>query len=250
MLYDIYLGLKFSFSYFSILPITFRVDDDLSKKQVISSMLFFFPFVGFVIASLGIFVFGFIENLGWFGAFCCAILYMILYGFLHTEAVIDVVDAIYAKHSGKDAYAVIKEPTIGAMGAIWTFVLVLLKIGALSYLFLCGYIFEFIVIVVMSRTALLLLIWQNNFKSQFVEHLKFGLLPQIILFWVIVLLLGGFSILGYKIFGILLLGFFSAFLIFKTISHKLGFSNGDVLGATLEGVEILGFILVVSLCHI
>lgn len=250
MLYNIYLGFKFTLSYFSILPIPFRADDDLSKKQVVSSMLFFLPFVGFVIACLSVFIFGFIKYLDWFGAFFCAVLYMMLYGFLHIEAVADVTDAIYARHSGKDPYEVIKEPTIGAMGAIWTFIFILLKIGALTYLFLCGQIFEFIVIAVMSRVFLLILIWQNNFKSQFVGHLKNGLSPKIILFWMILLLVGGFAILGYKIFGILLFGFLSAFLIFKTISHKLGFSNGDVLGATLEGVEILSFILVVSLCHI
>lgn len=37
---DIKLGLKFSFSYFSILPVNFKKDDDLSKKDILNNMLF------------------------------------------------------------------------------------------------------------------------------------------------------------------------------------------------------------------
>ncbi len=58
-----YLGLKFAFSYFSILPISFKNDVDLSTKEVLGSMLFFFPFVGLVLGLLTVGVYSLLEPL-------------------------------------------------------------------------------------------------------------------------------------------------------------------------------------------
>ena len=126
---EYYLGLKFSFSYFTLLPIQFSKADDLSTKPVLGSMLFFFPLVGLVLGLLTIGLFWLLSSLSWLGSVIAAVMYMVLYGFLHTEAVIDVADAIYASHSGKDAYAIIKDPTVGAMGVLYAVTVVLLKVG-------------------------------------------------------------------------------------------------------------------------
>ena len=117
---DLYLGLKLAFSYFTILPVQFNQDDDLSAKEVLGAMLLFFPLVGSVLGAVTVGIFTLLEPLSWFGAVISAVIYMMLYGFLHTEAVMDVADAIYASHSGKDAYKIIKEPIVGAMGVLWS----------------------------------------------------------------------------------------------------------------------------------
>ncbi len=145
------LGLKFVFSYFTILPISFKEKDDLSAKNVLNSMLYFLPFMGFVLGVIVIFLYGFLENLEWFGALICAVVYMILYGFIHTEAILDVVDAIYAKHGGKDAYDVIKEPSVGAMGVLYALAFVILKLGAIVFLLLNNLFLEFISVLIISR---------------------------------------------------------------------------------------------------
>ena len=63
-----------------------------------------------------------------YSAFVCAVVYLALYGFIHTEAIIDVVDAWFASYSGKDAYKIMKESTIGAIGALYGVAFVLLKV--------------------------------------------------------------------------------------------------------------------------
>ena len=238
MLKNIYLGAKFSFSYFSILPISFKESDDLSQKELLASMLFFLPLVGFVLATGAVVLFLFLNSLSWFGALISATFYMMLYGFLHTEAIMDVADAIYAKHSGKDAYEIIKEPTVGAMGVLYGTSLMLLKIVGIAYLLMQGYFIEFIAIAVISRLSLLLLFRVHRFHSSFVTMLKESLTsPYLIGSFVI------FSTIGYLLVSnfmiLLLIGLLLSLFISFAIKSKIGFVNGDVLGATLEGVEIL-----------
>ncbi|WP_072680622.1 adenosylcobinamide-GDP ribazoletransferase [Arcobacter sp. LA11] len=236
------LGLKFVFSYFTILPISFKEKDDLSAKNVLNSMLYFLPFMGFVLGVTVIFLYGFLENLEWFGALICAVVYMILYGFIHTEAILDVVDAIYAKHGGKDAYVVIKEPNVGAMGVLYALAFVILKLGAIVFLLLNNLFLEFISVLIISRFMLIFLIRVFEFKSTFVNLLKESLSFNGLLFSFIFTVLMIIVLSGFKSLFLLVLGFIFSFLIFKFIKKKLGFLNGDALGMTLELTEILLFI--------
>jgi cobalamin synthase len=57
----------------------------------------------------------------------------------------------------------------------------------------------------------------------------------------------GFSFAGTYFFTVILTGLFFSYLITIFIRSKIGFVNGDVLGAALEGVEIILF-LGVALC--
>jgi len=106
-MYKLISGLKLSFGYFSIIPISLNHDDKMDDIQTLRYMLFFLPLVGVCISLLAISPYYIVQNS--FFAILSASLYMWLSGFLHLEAVIDVVDAIYAKMSGKDAYQVIKD---------------------------------------------------------------------------------------------------------------------------------------------
>ncbi len=243
---NIYLGLKFSFSYFSILPITFKKEDDLTTKPVLGTMLFFFPLVGLVLGLITIGLFTLLESLSWYGALISAVVHMMLYGFLHTEAVIDVADAIYASHSGKDAYSVIKEPTVGAMGVLYAIGLVLLKVAGITYLLMHDFLWEFVFVLVVSRLSLLLLFYIHTFRSSFAIQLKEALTQKYMFFSF--LLFGLLGMIVVSNFSVLLLfGLLLSLFISYSIKSKIGFVNGDVLGATLEGVEALLFILVALL---
>ena len=239
---NFYLGFKFSFSYFSILPISFKNTDDLSQKEVLASMLFFLPLVGLMLGLGSVVLFSLLIKLTWFGALISAILYMVLYGFLHTEAICDVADAIYASHSGKDAYQIIKEPTVGAMGVLFSTAIILVKTAGMVFLLLNNYLMELVAILIISRLSLLLLFDVHQFRSRFANSLKTALSkPYIISSFTL------FSIIGIMLTAnfmfLLLTGLILALLISYAIKSKIGFINGDVLGATLEGVEVLLFIL-------
>ncbi len=238
-----YLGLKFAFSYFSILPIKFKASDDLSKKEVLASMLLFLPLVGFILGLGTVLLFSSLAHLEWYGAVVSAVIYMMLYGFIHTEAVIDVADAIYASHSGKDAYAVIKEPTVGAMGVLYAIGFVLLKVSGIVYLFTHHYLMEFIAVLIISRLSLLLLFKVHTFNSSFATQLKDALsLKYFISSYLIFILIGSLLISNFII--LLILGVLLSLGISFYIKSKIGFLNGDVLGTTLESVEILLFLAI------
>ena len=62
-----------------------------------------------------------------------------------------MVDAWFASYSGKDPYKIMKESTIGAIGALYAFGFVLLKVGIITYVlyitrvyafFFCLYFFQ------------------------------------------------------------------------------------------------------------
>jgi adenosylcobinamide-GDP ribazoletransferase len=240
---NLYLGLKLSFSYFSLLPMPFKASDELSHKEVLASMLLFFPLVGVVLGFSTLALYSLLEPLSWFGGIVSAIIYMTLYGFLHTEAVCDVADAIYASHSGKDAYLIIKEPTVGAMGVLFSTAIILLKVAGVVFLFLHDFFREFVATLIVSRLSLLLLFDVHTFRSSFATQLKNTLTkPYLIGSFLIFSLIG--SMLTANFMPLLLIGLLLSLVISYLIKSKIGFVNGDVLGATLEGVEVLLFIII------
>ncbi len=247
MVREHYLGLKFMFSYFSILPVHFLKTDDLSTPKVLASMLFFLPFGGLILGSISLGIFTLLEPLEWLAALITAVSYMMLYGFLHTEAIMDVADALYAAHSGKDAYKIIKEPTVGAMGVLWAGSMVLLKVAGIVYLLLHGAYALFLSILLISRLGLLVLFFTQKFRSSFISKMQKGFskiyfTSSLLLFTFIGLLLSGWQFLILLVTGVLF-----SYMLANQLKHTLGFINGDVLGTTLESTEILLFILGASL---
>jgi len=243
---NFYLGFKFSLSYFSILPISFKEDDDLSSKEVLSFMVLSLPLVGVILGIITVLVYLFIENLEWYGAVISALIYMILYGFIHTEAILDVADAIYASHSSKDAYKIIKEPTVGAMGVLYAIALVIAKVAGITYLLLHNLFIEFIIIITVSRLSLVLLFKIHQFRSLFATQLKESLnknhLIVMFIFFIVLFIYIGYSAIITLFSGILL-----SIIISFWMKNKLSFVNGDVLGATLETIEVIMFLLIAKL---
>ena len=239
---DLILGLKFAFSYFSIIPIKFDNNVDLSKKEIINYLMFFLPLVGAVLSLGACVAFYLLQDLSYLGAVICAFFYMMLYGFIHTEAILDVVDALYAKHSGKDAYEVIKEPTIGAMGFLYALGFVSIKVAALVMLFLNEMFLEIIAIAIVSRVSVQFMTKTNEFKSSFVNLMKDSFVSYKLSFglcFIVCLFLLGFKAFVLFFMALIFTYFFSSFL-----EKNLGFLNGDALGFNLEFVEIILFISV------
>jgi len=204
-------------------------------------MLFFFPLVGFVLSLLSLGLYQILLPLAWFGAVISALAYMVFYGFIHTEAVIDVADALYASHSNKDAYRIIKEPTVGAMGVLWGILFVLLKVSGTVFFLMHNLFTEFVSIAIISRMSLLLLFYTQTFRSSFLTQLKAAFSSAY--FWgaLVCFTLFGSLIGGIHFLVLLPAGLLLAYLTVAGIRKKLGFVNGDVLGTVLESVEIVLF---------
>jgi len=230
------------FSYLTLFPVRFSANDDLFKPAVLASMLFFLPLGGLVLGLLSLGIFTLLDSLGWLGAVIAAVAYMMLYGFLHTEAIMDVADALYASLGGKDAYEIIKDPTVGAMGVLWAGSLVLLKLSTITYLLLHGGYMFFLSVLIISRLGLLVLFFTQTFRSSFITAMQEGFNARYFAGSLLLFATVGMVLSGWHFFILLFTGLTVSYLITNILKQKLGFINGDVLGTTLESTEIILFI--------
>lgn len=236
---NLWLGIKFALSYFTVFPVPFRETDDLSDPRVLRTMLATLPLIGLILSGLSLGIFLALESLGWLGALIAAVAYMAFYGFIHTEAIIDVADAAYAAHSGKDPYAIIKEPTVGAMGVLYGTGFLILKVAALSTLLMHHLFWPFVAIALISRLGLLWLVTTREFRSSFVSQLRDSLPMRPLIVLGALYTAAGVWFLSWPFIPLLGCGIAIALLLAALMKRSLGFLNGDTLGASLEGVELL-----------
>lgn len=231
----------FALSYFSIIPVF--VKNMEIKNETYKYTLALLPLVGAIISSIVIAL-----NLGLnelfnllYASFISAVFYLTLYGFLHLEAICDVVDAWFAKHSGKDAYTIMKEPTIGAIGALYTFCFVLLKVGAITYLLYEKQYVLFLIICMFSRLNFIYLLEYFKFSKDSFLSLAFQdeKVAKVKLFCILYIVFALF--IGSYVLVLLFSSLLSFYLILKKLNKQFGFVNGDCLGFTLEHVELILF---------
>lgn len=239
-------GFFLALSFFTVLP---------SKKEIniVSStykyMLIFFPLIGAILAFLTILIYLVLQEYfhSLYAALVAAIIYLFLYGFLHLEAICDVVDAWFAKYSNKDVYEIMKEPHIGAIGAIFCFVFILLKVAIIAYILYEEHFALLFFALIFSRLNVIFALGNFTFhKNSFMalslkEHASFKLL----LFSFLYVLLMFFIDTGSLLLFVLSLIVF--FLVLNILKKRFSFLNGDCIGFTLEVNELiilnLGFIL-------
>ena len=229
----------FALSYFSIIPVfvkNMEINNDTYKYTLV-----ILPLVGAILASLVIGLnFALIEFFNpLYASFVCAVVYLALYGFIHTEAIIDVVDAWFASYSGKDAYKIMKESTIGAIGALYGFSFVLLKVGIITYVLYEKQYILFLIVCVFSRLNLIYLLGYFKFSKDSFLSLAFqhGGVLQLKIFALIYLVLA--FIFGTNVLLLFILSLASFYFILKILNNKFGFVNGDCLGFTLEHTELI-----------
>ena len=229
----------FALSYFSIIPVPTKNLE--IKEETYKYTLFLLPLVGAILALLVIGVNFTLNQLfsPIYSCFVSAVIYLFLYGFLHLEAVCDVADGWFASYSGKDVYKIMKEPTIGAIGAIYTFCFVLLKVAIITYILYEKEYFLFVMVCVFSRLNLIYLLGYFKFSKDSFLSLAFqhGGVLQLKIFALIYLVLA--FIFGTNVLLLFILSLASFYFILKILNNKFGFVNGDCLGFTLEHTELI-----------
>lgn len=229
----------FAISYFTVLPI-FKKELEI-KEETYKYTLFFFPLVGLILAllTLGINLFfnQFFHPI--YSAIISAVIYLFLYGFLHLEAVCDVADAWFASYSGKDVYKIMKEPTIGAIGAIYTFCFVILKVAIISYILIEEHYALFVLALIFSRLNLIYLLQSFDFNKNSFLAIAFAKgsvlnLKLLALFYVVFIYFFASNVI--ILFIVSLLCFY---VIMKILNNKFGFVNGDCLGFSIEHTELI-----------
>ena len=229
----------FALSYFSIIPVF--VKNMEIKEETYKYTLFFLPLVGailgLIVIALNLFLNEFFNPL--YSSFVVAVIYLFLYGFLHTEAICDVVDAWFASYSGKDAYKIMKESTIGAIGALYAFCFVLLKVGIITYVLYEKQYALFLIVCIFSRLNLIYLLEYYKFSKDSFLSLAFanGSVFTLKILSLIYLIFA--FIIGSNVLLLFILSLLSFYFILKVLDKKFGFVNGDCLGFTLEHTELV-----------
>ncbi len=244
---EIFNSFAFTLSYFTVFPVF--VKQMTIDKNTFKYSLFFLPLIGLLLSCATILIFIFLSSFfhPLYASVVSAVLSLTLYGYLHTEAITDVVDAWFASYSGKDAYKIMKESTIGTIGAIATFCFVLLKVSIIAYL-LYEKKYEIIIIAFMfSRLSLTYILPffkfnKDSFMSQAFEAKGVNKIRIAVLIFVLLAF-----ILKTNSFILFLLSLFFLFVCLKILYKRFSFVNGDCLGCSIEITELLllniGFLL-------
>lgn len=238
---DVLNGVLLSFSYFTVIPV--KIKNFRENNILYNALLFSMPFVAMLMALLCIGLYKLLTLIfpDLYAAFLSAIVYICLYGFLHLEAVTDVIDGWFASFSNKDVYEVMKDPTAGAIGAVGTAVVMLLKVVGVAYL-LYAHLYEyFLVATILSRYALFwcLMFFDFHEKSKFARILKARANGWMVFFGGVfylsfIYLVLGLGVFIYTIFAIIFFGW-----ILNVIKNRIGFLNGDCIGAAIAITELL-----------
>jgi adenosylcobinamide-GDP ribazoletransferase len=234
---DFLEGWVLGIGYFTRIPLPFKILEVTQKKY--SYLALTLPLVGFMLGMLtvGLYILFSTYSNRYFAAFLASVLYLFIYGFLHLEAVSDIVDAYYGGHSGKDRYEILKDPHIGAIGAFWGFGLLLIKVASMTMLLASDAYSAVISVLILSRLGAVWLIFAGGFhkNSLFILHMH-NVLEKRDIWFVTILSFVFVTVLGYwwlcVFIGILVFG------LQRWLRREFGFINGDGLGFVIEMAEV------------
>ncbi len=233
---DFFNGLVLSLGYFTRIPIPYRVEKVTDKAYGYLALTL--PFSGVVLSIITVALFVWLQAYAEsdFVALLVSVGYLFMYGFLHLEGFADIVDAWHGGHGGKDRYEIMKDPHIGAVGALWTFGLVLIKVTSMATLLLSGAYAVVISVLILSRWGVVWVIWLGTFHeaSRFIHRMQQGLDWR------------GMIVLSFMITAILLFAGYLRlipmtlvlmFLFCRWLKRTFNFVNGDGLGFMIEITE-------------
>lgn len=232
-------GFTNALAFFSRIPVPARF---LGKSE---NMILFLPLVGALFGVLTLLFFHltllfFSTTLSLVLSFC---FFVYLSGAIHLDGLVDTLDGLFA---GKQkAHVALKDPNIGALGAIFLFLFLALKLFAFIEL---NNLFLFLVVPIISRTLILILMqyfsYRNNgIGSSFVKKLDFKEL--IFAFFVPTIFIYFFA--GF--IGLFLLIFCMAtiFIVALKLKEYFGTLNGDNYGFCIELSELVALLLLCAL---
>ena len=132
-----------------------------------------------------------------------------------------------------------KESTIGAIGALYAFCFVLLKVGIITYVLYEKQYALFLIVCIFSRLNLIYLLEYYKFSKDSFLSLAFanGSVFTLKILSLIYLIFA--FIIGSNVLLLFILSLLSFYFILKVLDKKFGFVNGDCLGFTLEHTELV-----------
>jgi len=230
---------KLSWAMMTAIPLFNKFSD---RKDLAGKSVAFYPLVGLVL-GLMIWVISipiemiFPETVAPYILF---VLYTLSYGALHTDGLADILDALLSYKPADEAIKILKDPNIGAQGAVYLFLFLILK----AVLFSTVSLFHFIAIPLLSRFAIVIAMKQFSYlssgsmaKSQTAQLTK----TDVIIAASSVLFIFPFA--GLNALFMIPLAILTPLVVGKVITKRLGGLNGDSYGTVVEITELVLLLL-------
>lgn len=183
-----------------------------------------------------------------FPAIISVICLILLSGAIHEDGLADCTDGFWGKHSQDARLKIMKDSYIGVYGVLALVLLCALRIQALQEIGLEHLIVSLITIGAISRVPMIFAMRILPNPRQNGLSYRLGIPPKrsciialSLAFFIGIILLGWISII------VSLAVFFGALLVFLLALRKIGGQTGDVLGASQQISEIVGYIALIVL---
>lgn len=239
---DWYEAFKISWGMMTNIPLfhSFSLKTNLSGKSVA-----FYPLIGLI---LGLMIWGtsiplsylFPENLLPFLLFG---IYTLSYGALHTDGLADTLDALLSYKKPEEAAKILKDPHIGAQGAVYLIIFILIK--AVTFAEVSP--FDFVAIPMLSRFGVLIGMYRFPYiktgtmaRSQ---HKQFTKKDLIFASFTLLLIFPFMQLRGLFLLPISIL---VTYICAKWISKRLTGLNGDSYGFIIEMNELVLLLVTVK----
>lgn len=226
-------GLRLAFSMMTVLPF-FRMHEFKAGSNGVAAA--YYPIVGLALGSIVYALYallhGFLpEN---FLRVALFVLFTALYGALHLDGFVDTIDGLFASPSR--ALDVMKEPTIGAMGVIYGFLFLALKLAAFLSI---EEFWLFVFVPMLSRFGGTLAVYAFSYvrPSGMGYAAKLELTAPLFIYSAL-LVLSALALADIWLFALFAVASLKAAAISSWLSRRFGGLSGDMYGFVIESVEL------------
>ena len=239
--------LRSAFITLTRLPYIKIANDDFDLKN----SLWAFPIVGiilFIIAYPMMLIFIWLGIPSAVSSITICFIIIILTGSLHEDGLADCADGL-GGHDKTRRLEIMRDSHIGTYGTLALVFSIDIRIAAVYFLWLEGYLFTALIISLMaSRGAMVFIPFfckpaRDNGLAAIFTNLDWR---QLVIGQAIIFIIG-LVLIGYNIVMVMLFCVATAYLIAKFSTHKFGGFTGDILGATEQIVQIICLLIFLSI---
>jgi len=216
------------------------------KQKELPGSVTYYPLVGLLIGVLLVLAFFGLDKI--FSSLIASLLvvgvYILLTGALHLDGFSDTVDGLYGGRTKEDVLRIMEDSAVGAKGAVWTALIIVLKIIIIGTLPANKLFSALLLFPVLGRYSMTILMKYSAYAKEYglgkayCKNITAAQFVIINAFTLLVSILFGFS--GLAAFGGAVL---TALVIKRYFDKKLGGVTGDIFGFTVEAAEIAALLM-------
>lgn len=237
--------------FLTILPVTKLTSNIKYKEQAVGNSLLYYPLVGLLLGLILVATSYLVDNLFSFSSSIQATILLVIWvittGALHLDGLADSADGWLGGHGDKDrTLEIMKDSATGVAGATILVLILLLKFAVLSAIIDAQNYWLLLIAPLVARSSILALILTTNYISvdgigqTMIENMPQQKVALLLIFLSLIPLLSG--MIGLKIIA-------ASIIVIFVIRHltidRLSGISGDIIGATIEILEVIILLTIV-----